>query len=164
MEERRHGEITYLAFALSLHNTLQNAAKRCPEGTPIHDISFGSLIHLNDLHHRNAIPSWQPLCMYRNKVCWFFKPWWQCKVGVPGAAMSDSCLQQKFNVSDHDFTRFRVIPTCMLIFLQILKIHFIMVKYWKFWFFIGIEARYVCCGKHTYVGFHGGHYPPPPRE
>ena len=35
VQERRHGEITYLASALSSRDMLEEVAKRCPEGTPI---------------------------------------------------------------------------------------------------------------------------------
>ena len=35
VHERRHGEVTYLAAALSASDLLSEVAKRCPEGTPI---------------------------------------------------------------------------------------------------------------------------------
>ena len=156
VQERRHGEITYLASALSSRDMLEEVAKRCPEGTPIPseawlryqfwptDPSKRSASQYTgrlkvkymvqarqfrkfhpDSHYASALYRYlRCFAIKHASVASFFSldDKHHCKVGEPGhpvAAVERGkrvivALDKKFIVSDHDFTRFSLIPTVAL--------------------------------------------------
>ena len=156
VQERRHGEITYLASALSSRDMLEEVAKRCPEGTPIPSEAWlryqfwptdpskrsasqytGRLkvkYKVQARQFRKFHPdSHYASALYRYLRCFAIKyasfasffsldDKHHCKVGEPGhpvAAVERGkrvivALDKKFSVSDHDFTRFSLIPTVAL--------------------------------------------------
>ena len=153
VQERRHGEITYLASALSSRDMLEEVAKRCPEGTPVPSEAWlryqfwptdpskrsasqytgrlkvkymvqASKFH-PDSHYASALYRYlRCFAIKHASVASFFSldDKHHCKVGEPGhpvAAVERGkrvivALDKKFIVSDHDFTRFSLIPTVAL--------------------------------------------------
>ena len=157
VQERRHGDVTYLASALSARDLLTEVAKKCPEGTPTpseawlryqfwpkdpskqsasqytgrlkvkHMVQARQLRKFHeDAHYASAIYRYlRSFSVKYDSFCTFasLDDKHHCKVGEPGhpvAAVERGksvlvSLNRSFSVSDHDFTRFSLIPSVALI-------------------------------------------------
>lgn len=157
VHERRHGDVTYLASALSARDLLTEVAKKCPEGTPTpseawlryqfwpkdpskrsasqytgrlkvkHMVQARQLRKFHDdAHYASALYRYlRSFSVKYSSVCTFasLDDKHHCKVGEPNhpvAAVERGksvlvSLKKSFFVSDHDFTRFSLIPSVVLV-------------------------------------------------
>ena len=157
VQERRHGDVTYLASALSARDLLTEVAKKCPEGTPVpseawlryqfwpkdpskrsasqytgrlkikHMVQARQLRKFHDdAHYASALYRYlRSFSVKYASVCTFasLDDKHHCKVGEPNhpvAAVERGrsvlvALSKSFLVSDHDFTRFSLVPSVALI-------------------------------------------------
>ena len=151
VQERRHGEITYLASALSSRDMLEEVAKRCLQGTPIPSEAwlryqfwptapskrsasqYTGRLKVKYMVQARQFRKFHPdshyaSALYRYLRCFGIKyasfvsffsldDKHHCKVGEPGHPVA--AVEQRKRVivakvqcvSDHDFTRFSLIPT-----------------------------------------------------
>ena len=157
VQERRHGDTTYLAAALSARDLLTEVSNRCPEGTPVpseawlcyqfwpkdpskqsasqytgrlkvkHIVQARQLRKFHpDAHYASALYRYlRSLAVKFSSSCTFVSldDKHHCKVGEPnypvaaverGKAVLVS-LDKAFTVSDHDFTRFSLVPSVDLL-------------------------------------------------
>ena len=166
VQERRHGNITYLASALSARDLLTEVAKKMPRRYPC---TFTSLVALpvlakrsasqytgrlkvkhmvqarqlrkfhDDAHYASAIYRYlRSFSVKYISFCTFasLDDKHHCKVGEPNypvAAVERGksvlvSLNRSFSVSDHDFTRFSLIPSVALIVILLMN-HSIVDRY-----------------------------------
>lgn len=157
VDDRRHGEQTHLAKAISVRDLLEQVTKQCPEGTavpskqwlrlqfwPKNPTSKSALQYTGNLNvkfmvqprqlRKEHIDSHYCAALFRylkelsvmfrdHSSLLFMDDKHRCKVGEPGLPVAAvergkqvvvSTSGKKFAVADHDFTKFAIIPSVVV--------------------------------------------------